>query len=551
MRGLDYQRQGRVEVAQQSARMVIAIVRGSMPYRVELRWEPKVAWSCTCPIGESGDFCKHCVAVALEVSHHEPGQRHPGRAERADGPDLREYLAGLEADELAGLLLEQVQADWRLRERLTARALASRGGSPDTRQWKKRINTAFGDGRHFVPYAEAGGWAQEIFEVLDALGDLVDRGHAASVVGLVEHAHRRAEASMQHVDDSDGWLTDISGRLGDLHLRASERARPDPVELAGRLVDLELASELPTFHRAAARYADVLGAQGIAAYRQKVEPTWSVTRTAKDPYSYAAFRAREAMIGLAQAADDPDLLIAIRADDLGTPDAYLEIARELARAGRDPEAVEWARRGLATFADRYWQTPPLREFLGEQLRVRGHGAEAEALWWEAFEQHPSIDAYRKLVAESADVDARREEAIGLLQARLDAAEIRSGTPRSGLAMSPATTMVEILLYEGRANDAWDVASAHGCDERSWLTMARAREATHPLDAIRVYERAVMAQIDLKNNGGYRAAVDLLARIRTLAASAGEPERFSELLGSITAEHARKRNLMALIDDRLR
>jgi uncharacterized Zn finger protein len=548
-RGLAYQRQGRVEVQEQGAGIVTAIVRGSMPYRVELRREPKVAWSCTCPVGETGDFCKHCVAVALEVSDDEPERRQPGRVERADDPDLRTYLSGLDADELADLLLEQVESDWRLRERLMARALASEGQSLDGRAWKNRIDAVFGDGRYFVSYAEAGGWAQDIFELIAALGDLVDAGHSAAVVGLVEHAHHRADASVGYVDDSDGWLTDISGRLGALHLRASQQARPDPVELAGRLADLELTSELDTFHRAAATYAHVLGAQGIAGYRQKVEPKWKATTKAKDPYSHAAFRAREAMIGIAQAAGDPDVLIAIHGDDVRSPDTYLEIARELVLAGRQPEALDWARRGLATFADRHWQTPPLREFLAAQLRARGDDADAEALWWEAFEQHPSLDGYRKLLAESSNRNARRDQAIGVLRARLEAGDVQPRTRSPLRERSPATTMVEILLYEGRADEAWDAASANGCDDRTWMNLARAREATHPLDAIPIYERAVATQIGTKNNSGYRAAVDLLARIRTLATKAGESERFSELLASVTAEHARKRNLMALIDSK--
>src|SRR4029450_9938640 len=97
---------------------------------------------------------------------------------------------------------------------------------------------------------------------------------------------------------------------------------------------------------------------------------WKAPTKAKDPYSHAAFRAREAMIGIAQAAGDPDVLIAIHGDDVRSPDTYLEIARELGRAGRQGEALDWARRGLATFADRHWQTPPLREFLAAQLRAR-------------------------------------------------------------------------------------------------------------------------------------------------------------------------------------
>lgn len=97
------------------------------------------------------------------------------------------------------------------------------------------------------------------------------------------------------------------------------------------------------------------------------------------------------------------------------------------------------------------------------------------------------------------------------------------------------------------DDAWAAAKAHGCDDRMWMTLARAREASHPMDAIPIYERSIAAQLDTKTNGGYRAAVDLLDRIRVLAAAADEPQRFTDLLTSVTTEHARKRNLVALID----
>lgn len=547
VRGLAYQHEGRVEFESRSADAVTAIVRGSMPYRVELRRSPEISWACSCPVGEDGDFCKHCVAVALELAAEPDDRRQPQRDKLDGDPDLRKHLSGLDHEELVALLLEQVESDWRLRERLTARALASGGGSVDVRAWTKRIDAVFGDDRYFVAYSEAGGWAQDIFEVIDALGDLVDAGHADAVVGLVEDAHRRADAAVQYVDDSDGWLTDIAGRLGELHLRACEQARPDPAELAGRLADLELTSELDTFHRAAATYADFLGGDGIAAYRKIIEPKWKATRKAKDPYSHTAFRAREAMIGIAQASGDPDDLIAIRGDDLRTPDDYLEIARELAAAGRPAEALEWARRGLAIFADRHWQTPPLRQFLSDQLRGNGDDNGAEELWWEAFERHSSLEGYRKLLAESSDGEPRRAQATDLLRARLDAGETDPRTRNPLLDRGPATTLVEILLYEGHVEDAWVAASTYGCDDRTWMTLARAREATHPLDAIPIYERAIATQIDTKKNAGYRAAVDLLARIRTLASKAGEPQRFTDLLASVSAEHARKRNLMALID----
>ncbi len=78
--------------------------------------------------------------------------------------------------------------------------------------------------------------------------------------------------------------------------------------------------------------------------------------------------------------------------------------------------------------------------------------------------------------------------------------------------------------------AWDTAVRHGCGEQLWLTPARNREATHPLDAIPIHERHAYAQIETKKNHGYRAAADHLARVAKLATAAGEPQRFFALLG---------------------
>lgn len=545
LRGVGYQRGGRVEIGDRHGDAITALVRGSMPYQVELRRSPKVAWSCNCPVGEEGTFCKHCVAVALE---EEGPDRQSKRSDRSSDqePDVREFVTSLDSEALVDLVMEQADSDWRLRERLTAQAIAYGGGLLDVRTWKRRIDSVFGDGRHFVPYAEAGGWARDIFDVLAALEDLVNAGHAGAVVALAEHAHRRSNKAVQHIDDSDGWLTDISVRIGELHLAACREARQDPVELAKRLAELELTSELDTFHRAAATYADVLGPDGIDAYRRIVEPKWRAAKKNKDSYGHGAFAATEAMIGVAQAGGDPDDLIAIRGRDLRTPEDYLEISQMLVAAGRQAEAFDWARRGLDTFADRHWQTPALREFLASQLRAAGDTSEAEALWWESFERHPSLDGYRKLLSESADTEARQRQAIDLLRQRLDAGDTEARSRNPLLERPPATTLVEILLYEGRAEEAWSAATSHGCDDRTWMTVARAREATHPLDAIPIYERAVATQIDMKNNGGYRSAVDLLGRIRTLATKAGEPERFGDLLATVTTDHARKRNLMAMI-----
>lgn len=549
-RGVSYHRQGRALLQTEGGGRVRATVRGSVPYTVEL-WvdDGQPGWSCSCAAGEDGSFCKHGVAVTLLLDasdeDSEEGEKTAPRAVRDDPAEmLADHVAGLDRARLVELVLDAAGSDWRLRERLVAEARAARGEGPDLGSWRARIDVAFAPYDDFVTYREAAGWAGEVEETIDALEQLCDAGHPDAVALLVEHAHRRSDQAIQYVDDSDGWLSSISQRLSELHLRACTQGDPDPVELARRLADLELTSELDGFHRAATTYAGVLGQEGLAEYRRLIEPQWHELQPDSGDWSSERFTIREAMIGLALASADPDELIEVLRHDLKTPDRYLEIVRALAAAGRDEEALTWARQGLDRFAGRPWQTPPLREFLAGILRERGEPSGAVELFWEAFEQGPSLSSYRRLLEEASDQAASmKERTIQTLRSSLAA----SGSGQADSRMvSAAGALVEILAYEGDLDAAWQAASEHGCDQRTWLTLARAREEAHPLEAVGVYEREVFDLIDHKKNHAYRQAVDLLARIRRLARRAGTPERFDAVLGHVRTVHKAKRNLMKLL-----
>lgn len=500
-RGVGYHDDGRVELESQTDGRVEALVRGTMPYRVALWVKGRtVDWSCSCPMGEDGEFCKHCVAVALALQQGDDRKEPRGRRKAAT----------------------------------------------------RRPEAAFEPDGGFVDYRDAPTWAAGIEDVLDGLNELVEAGHAGAVITLVEHAHRLADGAVQYVDDSDGWITNISAHLGETHLKACEAASPDPVELARRLADLELSSELDTFHRAAAVYAEVLGADGLAEYRRAVEPRWRKSAPKGDQWSTERFRLREAMTGIALALHDPDELARVKQHDLRSPDDYREVAESLRSAGRVDEAVEWARRGLEAHADRPWQTPPLRELLAEMLRERGDSDGAVDAFWRAFEVHPSIDAYRRLLTEaklSGKQDDFRKRAVAALRARVAEQRPGNATARSIVTVTPAVALIEILLHEGDVDSAWETATTYGCTDRLWLTLARARGRDRPLDAVPVYERAAYAEIDTRNNKGYRAAVDHLAAIRKLACQAGEPVRFDGVLAEVRSKHKQKRNLMALLDAR--
>src|SRR6266542_3504717 len=65
-RGLDYFSHGHVESLAETADGVRALVRGNQDYTVTLAAdEGMLDYSCDCPVGSDGVFCKHCVAAAF------------------------------------------------------------------------------------------------------------------------------------------------------------------------------------------------------------------------------------------------------------------------------------------------------------------------------------------------------------------------------------------------------------------------------------------------------------------------------------------------------
>ena len=456
-------------------------------------------------------------------------------------------------------------------------AKTAHGVGPNLREWRRRIRSAFSTGG-FVSYYEAADWAAGVNDMIEAVADLGMAGHHEAVAELAEYAHQRADRAMENIDDSDGWLTGISDRLANLHLQACTDGKPDPVALAKRLAKLELAAELDGFHRCAATYAEILGSDGLAAFRRVIEPEWRKLDPAGDDWTTGAFNVRQAMIGWALGTGDPDALVGAHRRERIHPIDMAEIAGAFERAGRDDEAIEWARRGLSGLGHSSWQAGEARDLLARKLRERGQDGAAVDLYWKAFEASPSLEAYRELQRHDTDIDwlsrCRRHlltrlgagaspqpQSPSSLETANSAATVHSDVPAPASSRlppdimsdtapaspAPAAILTEILLYEGHADDAWAAALAFGTSHPMWMTLARQRESAHPEDSIIIYESQALAIINRKKPNQYKVAVELMNRIRRLATEAGMPQRFDALLKRVCAEHKAKRRLKAELD----
>lgn len=106
---------------------ITAKVEGTRTYTVRL-WDDDgdLDYSCTCPVGEDGDFCKHCVAVGLtwivKGARVKGGKVRTSKSAEITMKDVEKYLDGLEKVELVKMLVRHAGRNDNLWEDLFLRA---------------------------------------------------------------------------------------------------------------------------------------------------------------------------------------------------------------------------------------------------------------------------------------------------------------------------------------------------------------------------------------------------------------------------------------------
>ena len=490
-----------------------------------------------------------------------PGSRRALRrlpkTRKADKPvtlkDVGAWLGRQEKDALVELILEHARQDDRLAQKLFLKAARQGRKGLNVATYRRAIDEAVALD-DFVDYHGAYDYAEGIGEVVESLRGLLKDGHAAEVTELAEYALGEVEGAMGSVDDSDGYLGGVLEDLQKLHLESCRKAAPDPGALAKRLFEWELRTDFDTFFGAAKTYAGVLGEEGLAAYRRLAQAEWAKVPALKsgsrgdDRYG-RRFRITHIMETLARQSGDFDELVGVVSRDLSEPHDFLRLAEACKEAGRDDQALEWAEKGLKAFPDR--TDPRLREFLAKEYQRLGRRGEAAALAWANFADHPHLDAYKDLkrhAGGAGEWPTWRDKAHAFLRERATAAKREAAKGRwNWAAGTDHSTLVEVLLWERKVDDAWREAKAGGCSGDLWMTLAAKREKTHPEDALVVYQSRIDPIVELKKNPAYEEAFGLLEKIRGLLLQLGRGPDFDRYLAMVRVKHKPKRNFMKLLD----
>lgn len=535
-RGEAYFREGRVRVLGELSGALLAQVSGSELYTVRLAGEGRaLRGSCTCPAFDREGLCKHMVAAALAAGAAEGEDAEDGAG--AGLERIRRHLAARGVDALVEMILDIASRDEALLGRLEI-AAASAGAEDGaiSARLAAMLDRAMRI-RGYVEYAEAGDWTGGVEAALDAVEDLVGAGRAPLAMQLAERAREGIESAIGSIDDSDSGCVDLLERCRDIHLSAAAAARPDPVELARFLFERELACEYGVFDGACELYAEPLGEAGRAEYRRLAWRAWAAlpprSGPGKGPAGDAPYdELRRILDGFAEREGDLETRIALRAKDLSTSWSYRQLVAFCMAHGREAEALRRAEEGLWLFEDQGPDEPLVIIAAGLMAKAGRSEAAVETLL-RAFEKAPSLELYGALG--EAGGAAARARAFGLLEKRLEGA----APDRWRL---PAELPVRILMREKAFDAAWAMARRHGVSTGLWETLAKASEASHPSEALQVYEARVDRLAETGGDPAYREAAGYVARMAGLR----EPREQAAYVAGLRAKFGRKRNFMRLL-----
>jgi uncharacterized Zn finger protein len=538
-RGLGYL--GAVEDLEIGTTEITATVYGNSAYRVAVTFGgERLRGGCTCPQGQEGFFCKHCVAVALSVL--EIGDDLPRRLEAAQAQQqaLVSWLGSLSKEELLAELLALLDDDRDLRRRFELRAASVNADAAAVQRAVRKLIALPGSG--YLEHGEAYAYAHDVSEAATAIDELTAAGGAAEAIGIAREALGLLAGVYESVDDSSGHVGLAAEELLDAHLRACQAAPPDPASLGDYLAELLLLTGDYGFEPDIGDYAELLGEAGAAAFRARAQAAY-----AEHPDGWQERYIVEAVL---RADGDVDALVAFYAADLDDRGhAHLRIARELDQAGRGGEALDWAERGLREAAR---PDDQLVAYLAARYAAAGRDDDVLTLRRARFQAGRTLANYqalRQAATASGTWPAERGQALDLLREDARAARARAG---SNLAYRASwawggPVLIDALLDDGDLDAAW-AAAEDGAPEVQLLRLADASVAARPADALAAYRRAIGPLKRLTGDNVYRRIAALLLSARACHEALGTTDEFRRYVAALRMDQKRKRNLMRILDE---
>ncbi len=559
-RGMAYFHDGAVGLLDTDEYEVRTSVQGTQRYRVRLAAgsDGELEYECDCPVGDDGTFCKHAVAVALSWLENageevfEPSEKEsakPRKKRKTHDEQIREYLETLDESALRRWLIEAADRDRGIRDKLLFSAKATaRGDVASLKSVVRQATRVSG----FVDWREAGDYVDRLADLAQMLEARIADGDP-KLVEIIEQAIAQAEEALGSIDDSDGSVMPAIMELREVHERACNNVSLDPVALAERLFRFQTTGDWDTFRSVLPNYARALGQSGFQRYRELVEAAWKRfpalgPEAFRTHFDSGRHRVEHAMEELAALSGGVDALVAVKAHNLSSPHAFLELAGILKHHGRHDEALAWAEKGIAAFGSE--RLDDLVQFsIDEHLR-RGDADRVESLAWQRFVRQPGSDAHLELVRVAKRIGRADELTTRALQHlwQLVRTEEAPSAKRLPSWQPPVrSALVAIHLRQKEAEKAWDAFCGGPVDIRLWDKVAAVRAMTHPEEAVALYKKLLPHAVTAGTRGAqYGEAFEIVKAIQEVRAAQKQDALFGQELADLRTTWKAKRNFMKLL-----
>lgn len=349
----------------------------------------------------------------------------------------------------------------------------------------------------------------------------LDHGHAAEMLPLIENAIMNLDRLTYALQKTLLKWSTIQRELETLHLRCVMDLGIQGPDLARRIFKLQCSSYADIFPNAPSDYAEAMGTQGIAVYRELLEPAYQ-TLVLGQPHQdrtihgLRAFLRQRPMLGAwanhaGTLEERLEVLVALSL----SPQEILTAAKELEAKGFVLEALQTVKKGYERFEAR--NPHPLALYLADRHESFGQFDEALQYRWRIYTHNPTIEHYRKMMATAAP--ARQTEQY--LEGALDVAAQRSNS-----------LYAQLLLEQGRVDEALDVAKEGGAATSTWASLAACHAEADPSKAIEIYFHCVATSLATAPN----TTSNYLNEAWKLAMDAGTFQVFRNCLKNLVSKH---------------
>jgi hypothetical protein len=537
-RGRQYYRNGSIHRPRRRGNTLMAECFGSMaqPYHVEISLGDRgiVEGECSCPVGDGG-HCKHAAALMLTWLHA------PEKFTELEA--LSKSLADRSKEELIAVIERMVERYPDLEDILELPFVAS-GQAPQgpidpnliQRQIENLLVSHADEYGYGYDYNAGRALRQGLKPLIEIGASYLEHGdwQQAAVIYQTIIAELLPQLEMFHEESDDVYviINDCIGHLGAC-FAAADPQKPSDAE--GRRSILQTFFDVQEFDITHGgidlgyEAAESVG-QFATAEEKALMAEWVKASLPEKEAGWSGEWRRQAYGGW---------LLELQEEAVDT-ETYLEICRQ---TGRTADLVERLLQ-LGRLKEAIYAAQEANDYLllqlADRFRFHGHAAVAEDLVWErtASSKDTRLEEWLKQRAiENGDwkqalqiseqlywqrLSTAHYEEVKALAEKLEQWEQRRALIHKRLAeQKEYIHLTEIHLWED--NVAAALESLQQAEEQKQpfytrlprLEVAKAAEATHPADAIRLYVVEAQNRIKARGRGNYEEAAQFLARVKYL------------------------------------